>query len=56
MIWYLYISTLVFIFLSVIWNASSSLNVFLKISFILLAIAGSVLSLQNLGFIIKITT
>jgi hypothetical protein len=43
-----------FIFLAVIWNTTNTLNVIIKILLIVLAIFGTVLSLEKFGYIIKV--
>jgi hypothetical protein len=52
--YYIFISTIIFFFLAMIWNRKDWLNFFIKFGFVVLSIAGGLLSLQILGFIVKV--
>lgn len=50
---YFYISTLVFVVLSIIWSSRTWLNISIKFALICLAGSGVLLSLMSLGFVIR---
>ncbi len=50
---YLYVSTLAFVVLSIIWSSSTWLNTSIKFILICLAGSGVLLSLMSLGFVIR---
>ena len=49
-----YISTVVFAMLFVVWNSKNWLNVSLKMVFFGLAAMGAFVSLQQLGYLVKL--
>lgn len=53
--WYLVLSTLMLIFLAVFWLRNDIYNLCIKIIFVLMAIFGTIVTLQQFGFIIQAT-
>ena len=51
---YIYATTVLFWLLTLVWSKDDLVNLLLKGTFILLAVAGTILSLNQLGFIIHV--
>lgn len=51
--YYLYVTSVFFLWLGIIWNRKDMMNLTYKTVFILLAIYGGFLSMTTLGYIVK---
>jgi hypothetical protein len=51
---YIYATTVLFWLLTLVWSKDDLVNLLLKGIFVLLAVAGTILSLNQLGFIIHV--
>ncbi len=50
---YTILTTILFLYLGIIWSKSNWKNVNFKFTFIILSIAGFIISLSNFGYIMK---
>jgi hypothetical protein len=51
---YIYVTTVLFWLLAIVWTNSDVFNLLLKLILVLIAISGTILSLNQLGFIIHV--
>jgi len=52
---YLVLSTLMLIFLSILWGKKTGLDLFIKVVLVLLSLFGTVVTLQQFGFITQVS-
>ena len=52
--YFIYASTAIFIFLALIWNNKTWPNVLLKALFLFMSVAGIILSLTALGYMVRV--